>query len=70
MTTRTAVLDALQSGPLSRPQIEIYVLAVGYAPASVTVALWQLKRVGRVQHLQRGGRYRMSLYALGKSYGD
>lgn len=62
MTIRTAILEALERGPQSRPQIEAHMIAVGYAPAGVPRALIQLKQAGAIQHVQRGGRYRQSLY--------
>lgn len=63
MTLNSAVLDALQAGPLSRPEIECAVIAAGFAPAGVPRVLWQLKKAGSIVHTQRGGRYRRSLYA-------
>lgn len=64
MSIRTAVLEALKRGPQSRPQIEAYLIAVGYAPSGAPRALIELKQAGAIRHVQRGGRYCQSLYAL------
>lgn len=63
MTLNAAILTILARGPLSRPELECCAIELGYAPAGVPRALWELKKAGRVRHTQRGGRYRRSLYA-------
>jgi hypothetical protein len=68
MTMQSCVLAALACGPKTRAQLEVALAHAGYAPAGVTVALWELKKAGKVAHLVRGGRGRTSLY--GRTEGD
>lgn len=64
MNLLSATIDALRDGPKSKPQIEVYLAEVGYAPVSVNHSLRVLKQSGIIRHLRRGGRYVTSLYAL------
>jgi hypothetical protein len=71
MTIQSAILDLLRShGPQSRPQIERYLIGVGYAPGGVSPVLAQLKRDGSVLHVRRGGRHVTSLYAAEDTSND
>lgn len=64
-TLGAAILALLRErGPQSRPEIEIHADALGWAQGSVGVALWELKRAGRIVHQQRASRHRRSSYAL------
>jgi hypothetical protein len=64
LTLVDVLIEALQRKPCSRPELETYAAEHGKDPAGVPRALWHLKRANRVQHVQRAGRYRRSLYAL------
>jgi hypothetical protein len=71
MTIQSAILDLLRlRGPQSRPQIERYLIEVGYAPSGASPTLACLKRTRHVRHVRRGGRHVTSLYAAEDTSND
>lgn len=64
VTLRGIVLQALSEGPKERREIERRTQAAGYAPGGASVVLHHLRKDGRAEIVDRGGRWRAGVWAL------